>query len=260
MTLERPGTPDAKVSEYEQDLAELEVDFERAVKALHMHFQPIVTAGLQASEWKIVAYEALLRSKEPKLPHPGAVLEAAERLHRLPKLGRIIRRQVAQDFSADAPDSLLFVNLHALDLLDPSLSSPYSPLAKLAKTVVLEITERASLDAISDPRYRIAELREMGYRIAIDDFGAGHARMTSFSLVDTDFVKLDMSLIRDIDSHPMKRNLAESIIGMCREHGIKIIAEGIETDAEAKALLDLECDYFQGYLICRPGPPFPTIN
>ncbi len=258
--MERPGTTDAAIAEHEQDLAQLEVSFERAVKALHMHFQPIVLAGLQASEWKVFAYEALLRSKEPALPHPGAVLEAAERLNRLPKLGRIIRRHVAKSYAADTPDALLFVNLHALDLLDPSLSSPYSPLAKVAKTVVLEITERASLDSVSDPRYRIAELRELGYRIAIDDFGAGHSRMASFTLVDTDFVKLDMSLIRGIDSHPVKQDLAKNIITLCREHGIKVIAEGVETMAEAEALMELEADFFQGYLICRPGPPFPVIE
>lgn len=248
-------------AKHQAELAELEVSFERAVKALHMHFQPIVTTGLQPDEWKIFAYEALLRSREPALPHPGAVIDAAERLNRLPKLGRIIRRSVAQSYaSADAGEALLFVNLHALDLLDSSLSSPYSPLARLAKHVVLEITERASLDSISDPRYRLAELRELGYRIAIDDFGAGHARMDTFSPLDTDFVKLDMSLIRGIDSHPVKQSLAQSIITLCKEHGIRVIAEGVETVDEAKALIELQADFLQGYLICRPGPAFPAIQ
>ena len=258
--MQHSGSQNTKAAEYVQDLVQLEAYFERALKAMHMHFQPIVTAGAGPADWHIFAYEALLRSKEPALPHPGAIIDAAERLHRLPRLGRMIRSDVAQCYEADKPDAVLFVNLHALDLLDRSLTSPYSPLARLAKDVVLEITERASLETVSDPRFRLAELRELGYRIAIDDFGAGHSRMESVTPTDADFVKLDISLIRGIDSHPVKQELARSIVTVCHEQGIEIIAEGVETAEEADTLLELGSDYFQGYLVCRPGPPFPTVQ
>lgn len=234
---------------------ELERRFERAVAAIHMFFQPIV----HAHDYSIFGYEALLRSKDPDLPHPGAILDAAEKLNRTAKLGRHIRAHVARTFAkADPERGLLFVNLHALDLLDKSLSSPFSPLAKIAHRVVLEVTERASLESVADIRYRVAELREMGYRIAIDDLGAGHSRMNLFTPLDTDLVKLDMSLIRDVDSHPVKRELTMSIIELCHKQGILVIGEGVETQAEADCLIEIGCDLLQGYLIARPAPPFVT--
>ena len=253
-----PEVPlDDEASRYARDLADLEVKFERALQAITMFFQPIVDARSKA----IFGYEALLRSKDPDLPHPGAMLDAAEKLNRLDKLGRQVRARTAEIFAhAETSRGYLFVNLHALDLLDKSLSSRFSPLARIANRVVLEITERASLEAISDVRFRVAELREMGFRIAIDDLGAGHARMNRFTPLDTDFVKLDMSLVRDIDSHPMKQELVRSIIELCREQKILVIGEGVETEAECAFLIEAGCDLLQGYFIARPGPPFVTVS
>src|SRR5690606_34708408 len=117
-------------------------------------------------------------------PHPGAVLDAAERLNLLDVLGRTIRARSAGPMQQAPDGTVLFVNLHTTDLLDPALTSPDAPLSKIAKHVVLEITERASLDAVKDVRSRVAALREMGFRIAIDDLGAGYAGLTSFALLE----------------------------------------------------------------------------
>ena len=238
------------------DLANLEVSFERALGLIWMAFQPIVYP-----DRRVFAYEALLRSSDAELKFPDVLLDAAEKLSRLEKLSRIIRRKVAKTF-ADEPEErgLLFVNLHALDLMDKALLSRFSPLAKISQRVVLEITERASLENVDDVRYRVAELHEMGYRIAIDDLGAGHSRMNQFTPLDTDFVKLDMSLVRDVDSHPVKQQLVASVTRLCRDQGILVIGEGVETEAEERVLVDLGCDLLQGYLIAKPGPPFPAIN
>jgi EAL domain-containing protein (putative c-di-GMP-specific phosphodiesterase class I) len=218
-----------------------------------MHFQPIV----HASDRTLFGYESLLRSRDKGLPHPGAILDAAERLERVTKLGRAVRNDVARVFAtAPASRGVVFINLHALDLFDRSLSSPFSPLTKIANRVVLEITERNSLDGVKDVRYRVAELRSLGFRIAVDDLGGGHARMGALQPLDTDFVKLDMSLVRDVDSHPMKQRLVSSITQLCREQGMKVIGEGVETLAEAQTLWELGCDLLQGYLIARPGLPF----
>jgi EAL domain-containing protein (putative c-di-GMP-specific phosphodiesterase class I) len=228
-------------------LDQLEASFERA---LHIVYQPLV----EGREWKLCGFEALVRADHDLLGDPCSLLDAAERLHRVERLGRAIRRRVAVEF-AQAPRTLglVFVNLHALDLTDRSLSSPYSPLWKLRDRVVLEITERASLEAVSDARYRVAELREMGYRIAIDDLGAGHSRMNRFTLHDTDFVKLDMSLVRDLPLHRQRQRSVSNIISMCRDQGIRVVGEGVETAAECETLLDLGCDLLQGYLIARPS-------
>jgi EAL domain-containing protein (putative c-di-GMP-specific phosphodiesterase class I) len=236
-----------------RDLALLEDQLERCLAAIEMHFQPIVHASYRT----LFGYESLLRSRDKSLPHPGVILDAAERLERVTKLGRAVRNDVARVFAtAPASRGVVFINLHALDLFDRSLSSPYSPLTKIASRVVLEITERNSLDGVKDVRYRVAELRALGFRIAVDDLGGGHARMGALQPLDTDFVKLDMSLVRDVDSHPMKQRLVQSITQLCREQGMKVIGEGVETVAEAQTLWELGCDLLQGYLIARPGLPF----
>ncbi len=235
------------------ELARLETQFAACLAGLRMHYQPIVDARTR----RLIAYESLLRSTDRGLPHPGAILDAAERLERTSKLGRAIRNQVAGLFAtAPVERGLVFVNLHINDLFDPHLSSPFSPLTKLARRVVLEITERSSLSGVADLRYRLAELRELGFRIAIDDLGGGHERMSALTPLDTDYVKLDMSLVRDVDSHPVKQALVRSIMQLCRPRQTVVIGEGVETAAEAATLCDLGVDLLQGYLIARPGLPF----
>lgn len=231
-------------------LHELERDFERALGAIHIVFQPIV----EGRELRLFGFEALVRTDSEHLPDPCALLDAAERLHRVERLGRAVRRHVALEFApAAAALGLVFVNLHALDLADRALASPYSPLWKLRDRVVLEITERASLESVADARYRVAALREMGYRIAIDDLGAGHSRMNRFTLLDTDFVKLDMSLVRDLPKHRDRQRAVWNIISMCRDQGIRVVGEGVETTEECHTLLELGCDLLQGFLIARPS-------
>jgi EAL domain-containing protein (putative c-di-GMP-specific phosphodiesterase class I) len=235
-------------------LAEVERAFERALSAMRMAFQPIVRP-----DSTLFGYEALLRPNDPELRDPGLMIEAAERLNRLQRLGRAIRGQVADQVGkADDDPGLVFVNLHALDLMDPALISPYSPLSALARRVVLEITERASLQGLADVRDRVVDLRQMGYRIAIDDLGAGHARMKEFRPSDTDFVKLDLSVVRDCDASRMKQTFIASIIALCKENGIQVIGECVETESEARCLVGLGCDLLQGYYFAKPGPPFPT--
>jgi EAL domain-containing protein (putative c-di-GMP-specific phosphodiesterase class I) len=234
-------------------LAELEQKLGRCLSSLSMHFQPIVHASTRAR----FAYEALLRSGDKSLPHPGAILDAAERLEKITTLGRAVRAQCARVIAESPPErGIVFINLHLLDFLDKQLTSPFSPLSKVASRVVLEITERHSLEGEHDVRFRVAELRELGFRIAIDDLGGGHARMGTFTPLDCDFVKLDMSLVRDIEKQPMKQRLVKSVTELCRGQGTKVIGEGVETEAEAKVLVDLGCDYLQGYLIAKPSPPF----
>jgi EAL domain-containing protein (putative c-di-GMP-specific phosphodiesterase class I) len=242
-----------EVTDQANQLRDLEEKLDRCLAAMTMHFQPIVHASTRAR----FGYEALLRSTEKALPHPGAILDAAERLERIPTLGRAVRAQSAKVFAAAPPErGVVFINLHLLDLFDKQLTSAFAPLSKIASRVILEITERTSLEGQIDLRYRVAELRELGFRIAIDDLGGGHARMGTFTLLDCDLVKLDMSLVRDVDKHPMKQRLIRSITDLCRDQGITVIGEGVETDAEAQILVDLGCDLLQGYLIARPGLPF----
>jgi EAL domain-containing protein (putative c-di-GMP-specific phosphodiesterase class I) len=235
------------------DRSGLETSFSRMLRTLWVAFQPIVDATTTGC----IGYEALLRSEEPSLAHPTAVLEAARRLEQLETVGRVMRDRVAEKFRGEARPELLFVNLHIADLLDPHLLSPNSALSRLAPQVVLEITERAALEGIADLSSRITSLRELGYRVAIDDLGAGYSGLTMFALIEPDFIKLDMGLIRDIEQKPMHQRIVRSVVGLCEDMGKTAVVEGVETVAEFETLRELGCVLFQGYLFGRPGPGFP---
>ncbi len=237
------------------DRAGLEASFDRAMQSMWMAYHPIVDVRNQT----VFGYEALLRSTEPSLPHPGAVIDAAMRLGRLELLGRAIRSLAAEPIPADTNFSL-FVNLHVTDLTDPALSDPESPLSKIASRVVLEITERSSLDEVKDARRRVASLREMGFKIAVDDLGAGYAGLSSFTLLEPEIVKLDMSLIRDIHVTSTKQKVVRSMTALSKDMGMTVVAEGVETREERDCLVDLGCDLLQGFLFAKPGRAFPGVT
>ncbi len=230
--------------------------FDRAVAGLWMSVQPVVSL----SQRRIFAYEALVRTTEPSVPHGGAFIELAESLGGMRDLERRIRHAVA-DFAATVPDdALLLVNLHPGSLDDPELFAADAPLAPFASRIAFELTERASLHSLDAVTEKVAALRARGYRIAVDDLGAGYAGLTSIALLHPDIVKLDMALVRDLDATPTKANIVGSMAGLCRDLGITVIAEGVETPAERDKLASLGCDLLQGYYFSRPARPFPAVH
>lgn len=229
----------------------LEAAFTRAAASLTMAYQPIVHPRTRA----LFGYEALMRSKEPALPSPPAVIEAAEKLGRVHALGRQLREIVAEQMQRAQPfEHAFFVNLHASDLVDPLLYDTSSPLAAFARFVVLEITERASIEGLSEVENRIQRLRAMGFRIAIDDLGAGYAGLSYFARIGPDVVKIDMSLTRGIDADPLRQRVVGTLCSLSRSLHMTVVAEGIETPAELAVVTDLGVDLVQGYLTGRPGP------
>ena len=114
-----------------------------------------------------------------------------------------------------------------------------------------------AIEHIPDIRARVARLRSLGYRIAVDDLGEGYSGLNSFAQLEPDVVKLDMTLIRGIDTTPTKRKMVHALTTLCRELGTPLVAEGVETEVERDILVDLGADLFQGYLFAKPGRPFP---
>jgi EAL domain-containing protein (putative c-di-GMP-specific phosphodiesterase class I) len=231
-----------------------ELNFGRAVAAVYMVYQPIVSW----SRKKAFGYEALVRSSDNSMPNPGALFDAAEQLGRIHDLGRQIRNKCAEPLDRAEPDQSLFVNLHTKDLLDETLFDPNTQLARSSHQIILEITERAKLESVGQVRERIARLRQMGFRIAIDDIGAGYSGLNSFAMIEPDIVKLDITLVRSVDTDSVKRKLVRVLSDLCRDLGILVVAEGVETPAERDTLVELGCDLLQGYLFARPGAPFPV--
>ncbi|CAN5742638.1 hypothetical protein BH11MYX3_BH11MYX3_05790 [soil metagenome] len=246
---------DAYAMRLATERTELEERFERALAGAWMACQPIVEPATK----RIYAYEALLRTDEESLKRPDLLLAAAERLDRIHELGRTVRAAVARA-AVDAPDdALLFVNVHGLELTDDQMFSADSPLAALAPRVVLEITERIGIDPIAGPA-QISALRKLGYRIAVDDLGAGYSALAALATLEPEIVKLDMSLIRDLERHPTKRRVVGAIGTLCRELGSRVVAEGVETRAERDAVLSAGVDLVQGYLFARPTRGFAPVS
>jgi EAL domain-containing protein (putative c-di-GMP-specific phosphodiesterase class I) len=237
------------------DAPAVHVDLDGSLAKLWVAFQPIVSWSGRA----VVGYEALARS-EGALASPGVLVAAAEGAGRLRELGRAGRARVADAAAQAPPGALIFVNLHASDLEDEHLVDPAAPLAAHAARVVLEITERAALDGVQGVPERLAALRRLGYRVAVDDLGAGYAGLASFPALQPEVVKLDMALVRNVDQSPLQQRVIRSVVELGRELRMMVVSEGIETPAERDALAALGCDVFQGYLFARPARGFPPVT
>jgi EAL domain-containing protein (putative c-di-GMP-specific phosphodiesterase class I) len=228
---------------------------DRSLASLHMAYQPIVAM----SEGRTKAWEALVRCRDGA-KNALELIQTAEVTGRLRELGRKIRDTVASDAAQLPDEALLFVNVHPNDLDDPHLVSPEAPLSRIARRVVLEITERSSLEEVEALTTKLFTLRSLGFRLAVDDLGAGYAGLSTFASVEPDFVKLDGSLVRGLPDSLSQQRVVAAMLELARQLGSQVIAEAIETEAERAALSSLGIDLMQGYFFARPGPPFPSAK
>jgi EAL domain-containing protein (putative c-di-GMP-specific phosphodiesterase class I) len=140
------------------------------------------------------------------LRSPLDFVDAAERLNRTNELGPRVRKRIA-DQLINLPSSVsVFVNLHPSDLVDEELCSTDGVLSPYARGVVLEVTKRAALEQVPGLIAAVRRLRELGYRLALDDLGAGYAGLSSFALLEPEIVKVDMSLVRESTSRQRSKN------------------------------------------------------
>jgi EAL domain-containing protein (putative c-di-GMP-specific phosphodiesterase class I) len=215
-------------------------------------FQAIVTLG----DGAVIGYEALGRHT---LPHMTADATALFRLaHERGKADELSRlmRTVALDEIPHLPSrgERMFMNVHPDEMWRGDLLSELEQAAEKmpGRQLVAEIHEAA----IADPAQMTVlkrELRARGIELAYDDFGAGRSRLMELAEVPPDFLKLDMGLIRAIDTSPGRQELVAALVKVMRDAGIRVIAEGIETAEEQKTCQDLGCELGQGFLIKRPA-------
>lgn len=246
----------ADTGTYVADRAALTAAFDRALERLYMVYQPIVSSR----EGKVFGYEALVRSHEHEFTTPAELLAAAEQLGRVRDLGRGVRACVASDAERSPQDSVLFVNLHPAELEDEMLYLATTPFGQIASRIVLEITERASLEGVRDIDARVSRLRNLGFRLAVDDLGAAYSGLSTLARIEPDIVKLDMFLARGLASRSANRAVIRSMVQLCTELGMAFVCEGVETDAQRDVMMDLGCDLFQGYLYSRPAREFRSVD
>jgi EAL domain-containing protein (putative c-di-GMP-specific phosphodiesterase class I) len=227
---------------------ELQVELDKALRTVWLAYQPIVNRGS-----KVIGYEALLRWTEGKFKDPIELLSVADRLGAAEELGRRIRILAPKPLIS-RPHSLLFMNLDPNQVGQPYTIAQDDPLALMADRVVVELTEHMSLKAIEGVEAAVPELKAIGYRIAVDDLGAGYSGLSSFAQIGPDFVKLDRKLVTRVGHEGERQRVIAGIIQLCHDLDMEVIAEGIEMREDLDKLVDLGCDFFQGYLIGRPAP------
>jgi EAL domain-containing protein (putative c-di-GMP-specific phosphodiesterase class I) len=124
--------------------------------------------------------------------------------------------------------------------------------------IVLEITERQAITDFPSFRSTLEYLRALGFSVAVDDAGAGYGSLQVLAEVRPEWLKMDISLVRGVDTDEVRRQLMASMVTFAERMGVKLIAEGIETKEELRVLRELGVAYGQGFLFTKPVPPFPA--
>lgn len=212
-------------------------------------FQPIV----HLTDGHVVMYEALTRFNTPY------ELSTVEWFEESVDLGMTVElematlaRSIAAVHESDARDIVLSINVSPDTLLNPALAATVGSLG--AERIVIEITEHARVTDYPHTQSAISRLRNRGARLAIDDAGAGFASLRHILDLMPDLIKLDISLVRNIDSDQPRRALATGLISFAHEINAEIIAEGIETQAELECVRGLGVQLGQGFALARPAP------
>jgi EAL domain-containing protein (putative c-di-GMP-specific phosphodiesterase class I) len=228
---------------------------------LYVHFQPVV----ELRSHRIAKAEALLRWRHPKLGavSPAEFIPLAEESGLINAIGDWVFMQAApwsrRWGTQTGQPFQISVNRSPVQFLSKQSSPDWlSYLDKLGlpgNSISVEITESLLLNATSLVAETLLQYRDAGIQVALDDFGTGYSSMAYLQRFDIDYLKIDQSFVRDIETSAGSRAIAESIIVMAHRLGLKVIAEGIETDGQYAILDAAGCDYGQGYLFSRPVPP-----
>ena len=217
------------------------------------HFQPII----DAKDGSVFAYEALMRVDLPTLHSPADVLRLAREENCLHEVERITffrassAYQTLENAGKVAPSALLFVNSIASQYLTPDELSEYSArYASILPRIVIEITEEEVLDPKA---LRIKQtIRGSSGAFALDDYGSGYSNERSLLELSPNYIKIDLSIIRDIDTDANKRQIVSNTVSYAHQRGMKVVAEGLETADEVRTVLSLGVDLLQGFFLAMP--------
>lgn len=226
-------------------------EFRRLIneELISYHFQPII----DAKDGSVFAYEALMRVDLPTLRSPADVLRLAREENCLHEVERITffcassAYQALENAGKVVPSALLFVNSIASQYLTPDELSEYSArYASILPRIVIEITEEECLDPKA---LRIKQtIRGSSGAFALDDYGSGYSNERSLLELSPNYIKIDLSIIRSIDTDANKRQIVSNTVSYAHQRGMKVVAEGLETADEVRTVLSLGVDLLQGLL------------
>lgn len=230
-------------------------EFRRLIneELISYHFQPII----DAKDGSVFAYEALMRVDLPTLHSPADVLRLAREENCLHEVERITffcassAYQALENAGKVVPSALLFVNSIASQYLTPDELSEYSArYASILPRIVIEITEEECLDPKA---LRIKQtIRGSSGAFALDDYGSGYSNERSLLELSPNYIKIDLSIIRSIDTDANKRQIVSNTVSYAHQRGMKVVAEGLETADEVRTVLSLGVDLLQGFFLAMP--------
>lgn len=225
-------------------------------------FQPIISL----KDGELLGYEALSRGPEESVfKNPEKLFEYARIFGRLWELELLCRLKALESISRQNPYFQIFLNVdpHIIndELFKKGFTKDFISQFKInPDNIVFEITEKNSVTDVTTFKKAIENYKCQGYKIAIDDTGSGYSGLKLITDIHPHYIKLDMNLIRNIDKDGLKYALIKTFYDFSLVTDIKLIAEGIETENELNALVDIGVDYGQGYFIQKPLESLPPIE
>jgi diguanylate cyclase (GGDEF)-like protein len=222
---------------------------------LDVHYQPIVAADGQ----RVVGVEALLRWKHPTrgdIP-PATFVPIAEQAGLMPKLGEFVLERALTD-ALRWKDTFIAVNLSPVQMRDRQIVEQVAAIMRDTgidpARVVLEVTEGVLIDNPDEAHRRLEQLRALGVRIALDDFGSGYSSLSYLRRFPIDKLKIDKEFVSSLGRSGNGGVIIQAIIALGRALGLSVLCEGIETEEQRILLRLAGCDEMQGFLFARPGP------
>ncbi len=244
-----------------RDQLELEKELRAAIKnsELQVLFQPIVNA----QSYQIARMEALVRWSHPKRGYlsPSEFIPLAEDIGQIEQLGELVLRiscEAARKLQQLGYSVNVSVNVNPRQLLNKSFPQTISQVLRdtrlPAKSLVLEITENAIVQDMECASKVLKEIKKLDILLALDDFGTGYSSLTLLRELPIDILKIDKSFIRTLDENLNDLKIVQAIVGLGKNLGLTVIAEGVETVQQVNLLLQQECYLHQGYYFSRPIP------
>ncbi len=241
----------------------LEDDLRKALEhdALELAYQPIVGT----SDGRVVGVEALLRWTHPRrgVILPQAVVAIAEQSELIDELGAWVLRRAFRDRQAwvdqyPGASFYLSVNVSARQLLSPQLYTTVASMLEAAdmrpNDLVLELTETIFIEDTSRTMRVLSDLKKLGLRLALDDFGSGYSSLSYLARLSLDIVKIDRGFIANIGHDPTNRAIVVAIINLANILGLSVIAEGVESQSQCDEVIATGCEYSQGFYFAYPMP------
>jgi EAL domain-containing protein (putative c-di-GMP-specific phosphodiesterase class I) len=223
-----------------------------ATEAVEILYQPIV----DLHNHTIVGYEALGRGAHPDLAKsPALLLRLADQCDLAVELSQLFCRKAVSSSRRLPPGTKLFINAHAREIASPDFVASLVSLRAEAPPdhqIVIEIAESSVTDVAAMAKHKQA-FADLGFEFAYDDFGAGQARLLELTDIPPDYLKLDIAVIQGIEAAKSRQDVVRALLKVVGALGVRVIAEGIETEEVAVTCRQLGCHLGQGYLFGRPG-------